>query len=68
DDRKSPPQDTENFLQKSCAASLEEQVVLPLSRQRSERVALPAEDRRASRKARQRQLARWQASRACKAG
>ncbi|HUE74723.1 MAG TPA: hypothetical protein VMP01_27895, partial [Pirellulaceae bacterium] len=46
DDRKSPPQDTENFLQKSCAASLEEQVVLPLSRQRSERVALPAEDRR----------------------
>ena len=67
-DRKSPPQDVENFLTKSCAASLEEQVVLPLSRQRSEPVVLPAADRRAARKARERQLARWRASRACKAG
>jgi hypothetical protein len=67
-DRKSPPQDVENFLAKSCAASLEEQVVLPLSRQRSDPVVLPAADRRAARKARERQLARWRASRACKAG
>jgi hypothetical protein len=67
DDRKSPPQEAENFLAKSCAASLEERVVLPTNHRSDEPVLLSAADRRAARKVRRKQLARWQASRACKA-
>lgn len=68
DDRKLPLRQVENLFAKSCAASLEEGLVLPRKRQSDEPAPLSAADRRASIKARQKQLARWQASRACKAG
>lgn len=65
-ERKPPAQVSLAAPKKSCEAALEE---LPLSRLRQRRdETVLLSDRRRDRKARQKQLARWQAARACKAG